>query len=451
MIEASPKPRTASRRLRLARAFQVEWREVGILGRIALLGVAFSLIVAVALGFWIPSIVTRHLLVARADLIGMIGTEIASEGLVPVGPPDSLSYRAFDKEVNLRIVGGETVRVKLWSLDGQVLYSDDARLVGEYFALSTVARDALRGRISYAISDLADPAHAGDRDFGRLIEFYVPLQSAEHKILGLFEVEQRVDELRNTVGHVQRNVWLAIVTGLGVLGISMGALTLASARVVNRRRQQAERLLTSLFRVQEEERKRTVGALHDDVGQPLYRLLHGLEGIRARLGGDHWVGGELSHLEGLVREIEQTLRAELRLLHRGVQVDLDLRSALEDLVETTEHETDLHIDLTIAEEGEAQVNDAARIALLHAAREALTNVRKHAGAHRVAVSLSHSDGRVFLEVKDDGQGIDSLVGLGLTTTRERLQAIGGGLAVSGHRASGTRFRAWVPAEEGSEW
>jgi signal transduction histidine kinase len=113
-------------------------------------------------------------------------------------------------------------------------------------------------------------------------------------------------------------VWLSIASGLGVLGLFMGSLTVANARVLNRRRRQAEELFQALLQAEDAERHRIVGALHDDVGQPLYRLLYGLQGCRARVEGASAVATELEQLEALVREVDGTLRAELSALHRGV-------------------------------------------------------------------------------------------------------------------------------------
>lgn len=439
-----PEP-SSGRFQRLASAIRAEWREVGILGRVAFLGVVISLGVAVALGFWIPEIAARHLLAARAELVAGIGTEIASEGLLPVGPPGSRSFEEFDEAVQRRVVGGETVRVKLWSLNGTILYSDDPDLVGREFGLSDPAQDALQGQTEFNISDLSDPAHAGERDLGDLIEFYVPVKSDSGDILGLFEVEQSVEELENTKGHIQRNVWAAILSGIGLLSVFMATLTVASARIMNRRRREAERLLGALFRAQEEERKRTVGALHDDVGQPLYRLLYGLEGTRSKLEAEDSAAEELRHLEGIVRDIDRTLRAELRLLHRGVKDDLDLEAAIDDLVAIAERETGLSIDVEVEPDAGRLVSDVARVALVHAAGEGLMNVRKHAEARHAWVSVEIRPDRVVLEVEDDGRGIRRQKGgLGLVTLRERLEAIGGSLTISGRRGGGTRVRAWVP-------
>jgi signal transduction histidine kinase len=425
-------------------AARTDWSEIGPFGRVAFGGVLLSLVVAVVLGVWIPRQVRLHLLTSRAQLITSIGDEIADRGLVPVGAPGSESYERLADEISLTLLGGETVRVKLWTLDGTVSYSDDLRLVGRTFGLTPTARKALRGDASFSVSDLSEPAHAFERPLGRLIEFFVPVHDRAGAIIGIFEVEERVDSLETTLTNVRRNIWLAIGSGVAVLGVFMGSLTMSSARVLNRRRRQAERLLGSLFRAQEEERRRTVGALHDDVGQPLYRLLYGLEGSRAKLPSRHPVRQELEGLAELTRGIDRTLRGELRLLHQGIDDELGLAVLLRQVVETARAETGLHIDFEIGAVDTAGIGQASKVALVHAAREAITNVRKHAVASHVVVSVHGTPQEVTVTVTDDGVGVRSPEGLGLVTTRERLDALGGGLRVSDRRGGGTVFRATVP-------
>lgn len=76
------------------------------------------------------------------------------------------------------------------------------------------------------------------------------------------------------------------------------------------------------------------------------------------------------------------------------------------------------------------------------------NVRKHAEAEQVRVEVRARPDRVVLEITDDGKGIGRHEGLGLVTLRERLEAIGGGLIVTGLRRGGTRVSAWVPRRMG---
>jgi signal transduction histidine kinase len=417
---------------------------MGPLGKVALVGIAVSLAGAVGLGFWIPSVVERHLLEARAEIMAGLGSDLVAHGLVPVDEPGTAGYESLDEEVRLRLLGGETARVKLWSLNGTVVYSDEPSLVGQRFGLSDPARAAVTGELSFEISDLSDPAHSPDRVFGELIEFYVPVVDSSGGVLGLLEIEQRLDTLKTTLGHVRRNLWVSIGTGVGVLSVFIGSLAFASARIMNRRRRQTERILGSLLRVQDEERRRTVGALHDDIGQPLYRLLYGLQGSRSQLGAEHPASGELGNLEELARDIERTLRAELKLLHSGVPEDLPLVPALRELVDATRAETGQQIELRVELKQDPALEAVTKSALLRAAREGLINVRKHAEATSASVTVSADRTRVVVEVSDNGNGTRGSEGLGLATTRERLESIGGGLRVRGQRGTGTTFRAWVP-------
>ncbi len=338
--------------------------------------------------------------------------------------------------------------MKLWLRDGTIAYSDAAVLVGGKFDLSAPAMRAFDGETGTQISDLTDSAHEPDRELGRLIEIYVPLVDDRGEVAAVFEIEQRVESLDAAMSRITRNVWLSILSGVVVLGVFMAVLSVARARDLNRRRRQAERLLGTLFRAQEDERRRIVGALHDDIGQPLYRLLYGLEGSRAKLPDDDAVATELETLEGVVRAIDTTLRSELRALQPSLAADAGLGPALEDIAASTRAETelDVHLNLTPGE----RLSDVKRTALYRAAREAVINVRKHANASQVWIEACSDDGRVEVIVRDDGSGGHLEPGLGLTTTRERLEALGGGLHVTAGRTGGTKVAAWLPIEEDSQ-
>jgi signal transduction histidine kinase len=87
------------------------------------------------------------------------------------------------------------------------------------------------------------------------------------------------------------------------------------------------------------------------------------------------------------------------------------------------------------------------VVLLRVGQEALSNVRKHAGATLVRVVLSYRDERVRLEVTDDGSGFDPEVsggGFGLRGMRARVSEIGGELTVRSAPGDGTTVSAEVP-------
>ena len=156
------------------------------------------------------------------------------------------------------------------------------------------------------------------------------------------------------------------------------------------------------------------------------------------------VDDELARLDTLVREVDDKLRSELTALRDEPGVEIDLELALAELVEVTESETNLEIDF--ASDVETDLPLPHRATLYRAAREALTNVDRHAHADHVTVRLVEGRDSTMIEVIDDGAGSTGEPGLGLTTTRDRLDAIGGGIIVSDAKGGGTRLVAWVPIE-----
>jgi two-component system NarL family sensor kinase len=428
---------------RLGSALRRDWYEIGGLGRIALIGLALALALTIVLGFSITRAARGHLLDARA---WFVETTVGELPFFPVDePPGAAQLAALDAAVRIHILGGETVRVKVWSPDGTVVYSDLRELVGQKFELSEHAENAFAGGMGTQISDLSDPAHELDRSRGELIEFYIPVLDESGAVGAVVEVEQDVAGLNAALDRIARNVWLSIGIGLAVLGVFMTALGVARAREANRRRRQVEGLLQSSYRTQEEERRRIVGALHDDIGQPMYRVLYGLEGSRARLRDDDPMAEELDHLQDVVRSMDDILRRELRILQVELAADTGLVSALADLVDVTRRETDLDITFTVNVAG--QPSQEQSIEIYRAAREALTNVRKHARADRVTMAVYEDQDHILLDVVDNGIGSAADPALGLSMTRQRFKTLGGNIDVSAPSNGGTLFRAWLPLTE----
>mgnify|MGYP003544871461 FL=1 len=94
------------------------------------------------------------------------------------------------------------------------------------------------------------------------------------------------------------------------------------------------------------------------------------------------------------------------------------------------------------------------VALYRITQEALTNVRKHAKASRVKLTLREADGHVTLEIEDDGRGFASQpspsqrppTSFGLTGMAERASLIGGELSVRSTPGRGTVVTVRVPTQ-----
>jgi len=78
--------------------------------------------------------------------------------------------------------------------------------------------------------------------------------------------------------------------------------------------------------------------------------------------------------------------------------------------------------------------------------EALTNTVKHAGAGRVRVAVRRLEGRLAVEVSDDGRGFEPAAarGLGLSSLADRMSIVGGTLRIDSRPGIGCTVRAEVP-------
>jgi signal transduction histidine kinase len=125
-------------------------------------------------------------------------------------------------------------------------------------------------------------------------------------------------------------------------------------------------------------------------------------------------------------------------------------AALEQYVEHWRQQSGLEAEVEIA----ANLNSLSplvELQVLRIVQEALTNVRKHAGAERSWVTCVETDGRVVLEVRDDGSGFDpearqrsEMPRFGLAIMRERAESIGATFAIESAVGQGTRVRMELP-------
>ena len=89
------------------------------------------------------------------------------------------------------------------------------------------------------------------------------------------------------------------------------------------------------------------------------------------------------------------------------------------------------------------------VAIYYVASEALTNAAKHAGASVVHVDLETDDATVQLSIRDDGVGgADPARGSGLVGLRDRIEALGGSIAVASPVCGGTSLVVRIPLDQG---
>lgn len=421
-------------------ALRSAWTDIGWGGRAAAALLTAATVVAIVLGIAIPRAAEHHLLHGREAALRTVATVLADDAPGPSATTDDVV--AFDELVRALLLGGETVGAKLWSRDGRILYATEPSIVGSHLRLPAEALAAFGGEGSVAV--VPGELHPELGTDGRVVEFFFPVVGGDADDPLVFEVEQLATSLENEVSQIATTVWIGIGLGLGLLVLVLGAAAVAFGRTSEQRRRHTERLLRQALLAQESERKRIIAALHSDVGQRLYRVLYGLEGIRARGLDSPSSSEEIGRLEELVRQIDGTLRSELRMLHRDAIHEVGFGPALRELSETTRLESGVAVEV----DDRLHPAPAAEVAglLLWAAEEAVINARKHADASRISIRAWREGDEAMIEVRDDGSGLHGPEGIGLRTLTERLTLAGGGLAVEARKGLGTVVRARVPHE-----
>lgn len=200
-----------------------------------------------------------------------------------------------------------------------------------------------------------------------------------------------------------------------------------------------------------EERDRLAREMHDSLGQSL-----GFLNLKAKLVEDLVAAGR-------VREAEEELVQMRRTIHeaydevRHAILGLRTSGAREDLevalrVQATRFREQARVPVTVEARGPIPHLPAlVAVQVTRIVQEALTNVRKHARARTVSVTMGVEEGRLVVRVADDGVGFDvaavqAAAGarFGLETMRERAEGIGGTLEITSAPARGTVVALSVP-------
>jgi PAS domain S-box-containing protein len=194
-----------------------------------------------------------------------------------------------------------------------------------------------------------------------------------------------------------------------------------------------------------EDRERIGRELHDGAIQELFAVGMGLQGM-AIMTTDPALHGRLEAAVGQVDEVIRDLRNYIFGLRPGLAADRHLGRALQELAEQLEQQHGVACAVDVDQAVAARL--AGRAAdIVQVAREALSNVGRHAGAATCRLSLHHEPGAAVLEVEDDGRGFvagEGGAGWGLRNLGERAAAMQGSLEIASVPGEGTTVRLRIP-------
>lgn len=211
-------------------------------------------------------------------------------------------------------------------------------------------------------------------------------------------------------------------------------------------------LLSRSLTIQERERSRIAGDLHDDVGQAQTAVLLGLSNIMQSPTLEQAVDRARSLHDVAAGAVDATRRLA-RGLSSSVLTDFGLAQATERLCEDVENASGMTITRQL-ELSSQRLSPAIEVALYRVLQEALTNAAKHSHAHTLKVTLRQEPKCVRLSIADNGQGIEDTdkqttplrSGLGIAGMRERITLLGGSFSIASIPGEGTTISAQVPVE-----
>ncbi len=415
--------------------------------RYVVTGLVTWMIVAVVTAYASRRLGTQEA-IADADRVASI---VASSAVEPIlddrlltGDPEAIAE--IDWVVRNQVRRGSLVRVKIWSSDGTILYSDESRLIGEQFDLGDDQIEVLAGEEVHAhVSDLTEPENQYESPAIKLLEVYQLMNTAEGTPV-LFESYF----LYNGVDEAGRRAWLrfAPVTlgALVLLELLQVPLAISLARRLRNTQAQREEMFRSAMEATDNERRRIASDLHDGVVQDLAGVAFSLGATARTIDGQP--SADVREASDRVRDSVRSLRSLLVEIYPPNLYEEGLEAALGDLVSKLDHRgisTTLSVDAPVELLGTEQTQLVYR-----AAQEGLRNVVAHAHASHVDVQVSRVNGSIVLRVVDDGTGIsggaqpDTDGHVGLKTLGGLAATMGAQVSIQSTPGRGTALSLEVP-------
>ena len=315
----------------------------------------------------------------------------------------------------------------------------DAVVTGLVVDLGDEARGSLRGKLAKALGDPSLVVAYRLPDTGSYVDdrgvpVALPAAGSGRAVTAVGEGDEQVAVLVHDEGLLADQELLDAVAAAARIAV-------ANVRLQVEARERARDLEASRRRIVEAadaQRRRLEEELRLGVESRLDRVAGLLSAAHAAAGSDD--ARETETLEAELARTRDELREFAHGVHPAALTELGLGPALALLAQRSPVPTTVSVDA-------ARLPAPLEAALFFVCSEALANTAKHASASHATIDVSERNGRVVVEVADDGSGgADPTRGSGLAGLADRLDAVGGRLTVESAPSSGTRVVAEVPRE-----
>jgi len=204
---------------------------------------------------------------------------------------------------------------------------------------------------------------------------------------------------------------------------------------------------------EEHERKRIATTLHAEIGQTLAFLKLKIGELKEKESSPN-TRKSLEEVHNLVQNAITSSRSLMTQISPSILYELGFIPAVDWLAENILNENNIKYDFS-DDQKEKPLTDDLRILLFQAVRELFVNIRKHAKAKKVQISIKRNKETIQIEIKDDGIGFDisaldsyceNDIGFGLLNIRSRIDVVGGHFEIESHKNKGTKITLKAPIQ-----
>ncbi|MGZ4768407.1 MAG: sensor histidine kinase [Ilumatobacteraceae bacterium] len=354
---------------------------------------------------------------------------------------DPVALKKVEVAGRALISQGGAKHVKVWSVEGRVLWADEPQLIGQVFAFEGDEKQLLNGHGVLANLSKLDKDEnkfeiaAGEKS---LLQVYFGWKTPSGTPV-VVETYYPTSLVSDRAADQRRTFLPLLLGGLGLLMIAQIPLARALAHRLKRLQKERENLLERVIASSDVERQRIAAEVHDGAVQDLIGITFSLSAAADEAPSP--LDDRLNGLAGATRHTVRSLRSLLNSIY-PVQVPQDgWALGLDDIINAL-RQRGVKVNIDVPDIRFAPANE---LLLLRVALEALRNIDAHAHASQVDITLTKTGNTVALSITDNGIGFDKEMAisqrqighLGLQLLRDLAQDMGATLAVDSTPGSGT--------------
>jgi len=157
--------------------------------------------------YWSSTIERTELVSANSILI-YAQTHLVSEDFV-VGDfeKQEKTFSKFFQSIDTT----DMIRIKVWSMEGIILFSDSKEIVGKDFSDNPRFQEAIKGTVQTVIKEPVKPENIAEKGYGQLMEVYVPI-TLDGEIVGVIETYTSLDHLNNSINELNQIILIGTLT-----------------------------------------------------------------------------------------------------------------------------------------------------------------------------------------------------------------------------------------------